>query len=191
MSDREDADIGRQVADAYRGEIETDTEARARLMRRVLREPPPRRTIGLLGWLRRPVTLQISFASAGAAALVLIAVGVGIGFALRGAPRGAPRSLAAMATGEVHLVRFVHIAPGASRVAVVGDFNGWDPEATPMRRGGPSAWTVSVPVPPGRHVYAFVVDGEQWVPDPAAPLAPEDGFGSRNSVIVVGGSEAI
>jgi hypothetical protein len=39
-------------------------------------------------------------------------------------------------------------------------------------------------------VYAFIVDGDRWVADPAAPMAPEDGFGIRNSVIVVGGTES-
>jgi hypothetical protein len=45
---------------------------------------------------------------------------------------------------------------------------------------------VSVPLVRGRHVYAFVVDGSHWVADPAAPLAAEEGFGFRNSVVVVG-----
>ena len=101
------------------------------------------------------------------------------------------RYLAPPLTREVRFVQFVHIAPKASRVTVVGDFNGWDPQATPMIRRESGVWIASVPVPPGRHVYAFVVDGDHWVADPAAPLAPEDGFGIRNSVIVVGGRESI
>jgi 1,4-alpha-glucan branching enzyme len=93
-------------------------------------------------------------------------------------------------TREVRLVQFVLSAPKASQVTVVGDFNEWDPAATPMVRREGGAWTAAIPVSPGRHVYAFIVDGDRWVADPAAPMAPEDGFGIRNSVIVVGGPES-
>jgi hypothetical protein len=50
---------------------------------------------------------------------------------------------------------------------------------------------VALPLHSGRHVYAFVVngvDGVQWLADPSAPLAPEDGLGAPNSVVLVGGS---
>jgi len=79
-------------------------------------------------------------------------------------------------------------------VALVGDFNDWNAAATPMARtptGG--TWSVALPLKPGRHVYAFVVDGVngvQWVTDPGAPLAPADGFGTPNSVVLVGGSSS-
>jgi len=85
------------------------------------------------------------------------------------------------------------VAPHAATVAVVGDFNNWDAQATPMTRtptGG--TWSVALRLPAGRHVYAFVVNGangtSQWVADPTAPLAPEDGLGAPNSVVLVGGS---
>jgi 1,4-alpha-glucan branching enzyme len=87
----------------------------------------------------------------------------------------------------------VLVAPHASTVSVVGDFNNWDAQATPMTRtptGG--TWSVAIPLQPGRHIYAFVVNGAngttQWVADPTAPLAPEDGLGAPNSVVLVGGS---
>jgi hypothetical protein len=41
----------------------------------------------------------------------------------------------------------------------------------------------------GRHLYSFFTvgkDGEQWLADPNAPAAPDDGFGRANSVIIVG-----
>jgi hypothetical protein len=83
-------------------------------------------------------------------------------------------------------VRFALVAPGASRVSLVGDFNHWDPSATPMRQlGDRRLWLVEVPLPPGRHVYAFVVDGDV-TPDPAAPRAGEEDFGVPSSVVLVG-----
>jgi hypothetical protein len=55
-----------------------------------------------------------------------------------------------------------------------------------MRRtDGRATWSVSVPLAAGRHVYAFVVDGNDWVTDPQAPLSPEQWYGQRNSVVVV------
>lgn len=83
-------------------------------------------------------------------------------------------------------VRFEVAAPGAARVALVGDFNEWDPAATPLqatRRNG--VWSVTVPIAPGRHEYAFVLDGERWIPDPRAPRAATADFGSPNSVVTV------
>jgi len=83
-------------------------------------------------------------------------------------------------------VEFVFVAPTARNVSLVGDFNGWDAKATPMRRtDGRTTWSVAVPLPAGRHVYAFVVDGDAWVADPQAPLAPEQWYGQRNSVVIV------
>lgn len=87
------------------------------------------------------------------------------------------------------VVKFVLVAPHAKQVAVVGDFNRWNPAATPMVRtptGG--TWTVELPLSAGRHLYSFIVNGNEWVADPGAPLAPEDGFGAPNSVVLVGGT---
>lgn len=87
----------------------------------------------------------------------------------------------------VHLVRFVIAAPGAQSVAVAGDFNGWSRSATPLEQlDGNGQWTVTLPLSAGRHEYAFVVDGERWVPDPFATAA-RDEFGQVSSVLRVGG----
>jgi 1,4-alpha-glucan branching enzyme len=84
-------------------------------------------------------------------------------------------------------VSFVIYAPGAQSVALVGDFNGWDVAATPLFPTGSSgAWVVSVPLPPGRYRYAFLIDGARWLADPGAPRAPDDDFGTPNSVLTVG-----
>src|SRR6184192_2119121 len=82
-------------------------------------------------------------------------------------------------------VRFVLYAPTARRVAVAGTFNQWDQNASPLVRvGRGGVWAVTLALPQGHHQYAFVVDGEQWVPDPAAP-GVDDGFGRRNSMVAV------
>jgi 1,4-alpha-glucan branching enzyme len=83
-------------------------------------------------------------------------------------------------------VRFELVAPGARTVSVAGSFNGWRVDALPMVRGAAGLWSVTVPLPVGEHRYEFVVDQTRWVPDPTAHSQVDDGFGGRNSVIVVG-----
>jgi hypothetical protein len=56
-----------------------------------------------------------------------------------------------------------------------------------MVRAAGGAWHVALPLSNGRHVHAFVVDGQSWVADPQAPLAPERWYGTQNSVLLVNG----
>jgi len=84
-------------------------------------------------------------------------------------------------------VQFVLDAAAAKRVALVGDFNGWNGSATPLARDSASgAWSVVAAVPPGRHVYAFLVDGKVWTLDPRAPKAKDSDYGAEQSVVIVG-----
>jgi hypothetical protein len=83
--------------------------------------------------------------------------------------------------------QFVLDAPRASRVALVGDFNAWNAVATPLARVTSSGiWTVTVPLAPGRHTYAFMVDGTVLTLDPRAPAAQDPDFGTPSSVVLVG-----
>ncbi|HEX2779080.1 MAG TPA: isoamylase early set domain-containing protein [Gemmatimonadaceae bacterium] len=109
------------------------------------------------------------------------------------APAAVPAATAAHAASvpghvAVARVQFVFVAPSARQVAVVGDFNDWDPAATPLALAG-GVWSRELDVPVGRHDYAFVIDGKRWVADPTAPRAPADEFGNGYSVIVVGGEQ--
>jgi hypothetical protein len=98
----------------------------------------------------------------------------------------APAAVAAATPRDTVFVRFDLSAPDAREVAVAGSFNGWRPETMQMARGAGGVWTVTVPLAIGEHRYQFVVDGQRWVPDPTAQGLADDGFGGRNSVIVVG-----
>ena len=78
----------------------------------------------------------------------------------------------------LRLVRLMFEAPDARRVAVAGDFNDWDADATPLSRDeGSRRWSVTLALRAGEHRYAFVVDGTRWVPDPRAEqsVAGENG----------------
>jgi hypothetical protein len=82
-------------------------------------------------------------------------------------------------------VRFDLVAPTASRVTIVGDFNQWNAESLPMRRSADGRrWEIEVPLPPGRYTYGFVVDGK-LMRDPRAPESASDDFGIPNSVRMV------
>ena len=90
-----------------------------------------------------------------------------------------------VAAGDSVYVRFVLYAPTARQVAVAGTFNQWDQNASPLARvGAGGVWAITLSLPQGHHQYAFVVDGAEWVPDPAAP-GVDDGFGRRNSMVAV------
>ena len=103
----------------------------------------------------------------------------------------AVRSVSAAVTRESQeqpvAVQFVLDAPAAKSVALVGDFNAWDGAATPLVRDSASgAWSVVASVTPGRHVYAFLVDGKVWTLDPRAPKTRDSDYGAEQSVIIVG-----
>jgi 1,4-alpha-glucan branching enzyme len=100
------------------------------------------------------------------------------------------RSASTGATDATVLVRLVVLQPEARTVDVAGDFNGWDPTRTPLEQAASGAWTVTIPLQPGRYEYMFVVDGKQWVGDPFAVEQADDGFGLRNAVLDVRPAEA-
>jgi glycosidase len=63
-------------------------------------------------------------------------------------------------------------------VAVAGTFNSWRGDASPLQRIDAGRWQTTLPVSPGRHLYKYVLEGEEWVPDPANPWVSEDGQGN-------------
>ena len=151
-----------------------------RVMQRIA-EPAP---VTLWTWLRRPRRFELRLsplAMGGMAVAGLLLVGL-----LARDPRpgslGTGRPTAAAAhEPEVVLVRFVLVTLGAHRVALAGDFNGWDPGHTLLENAdGRGTFAANLWLPRGAHEYMFVVDG-QWVPDPSAPARIPDGFGRTNS----------
>ena len=82
-------------------------------------------------------------------------------------------------------VRFELSAAPGSRVFVAGTFNNWNPTANQLKDNpGSGHCKTTLVLPPGRHEYKFVVNGE-WRVDPnCAESAPND-QGSLNSVITV------
>lgn len=163
-----------------------------RVMRRVLSLPRHARA-RLWARLTTPRTITITPLGWGlaAASLVLFAA-LGMLHAkddLHRAARPIAKALfpAPSKAAAPQRVQFVLVAPDAKKVAVVGDFNGWDAShaAYQAQKRGGGVWSVTAPVPVGHHRYSFVVDDSVWVADPTAPRVLDNDYGLPNSAIVV------
>ena len=80
-------------------------------------------------------------------------------------------------------VSFVFIGRHDS-VCLSGDFNGWSSESHCLQRKG-DEWTIQLVLPVGSYRYGFVVDKKEWVCDPESPIQEDDGFGRKNSVLLI------
>jgi hypothetical protein len=79
-------------------------------------------------------------------------------------------------------VRVTIEAPGARRVAIAGQWNAW--RAQPMRRAADGRWTAVLPLAPGAHKFALVLDGGRWTVPRGVPTVPDD-FGQSVGLILV------
>ncbi len=154
-------------------------------------EPRPSAAARTARWLREPRAVFVSPLAGLAIAAGLALVIVGAGVAVLASQRAAAHASVAAASNPVPgsrtpaAVQFVLLAPQAHTVSLAGDFNGWDAAHTPLRRAPSGLWSVDVPLAPGRYTYVFVVDGRRFVPDPSAPRAAGDDFGTPSSVVTV------
>ena len=84
------------------------------------------------------------------------------------------------------VVRFTILAPGVKQVHLVGSFNGWGKNATPMKIMDSSGlWLVDVPLKEGEHTFMYLIDGTRWVTPPLAEDFVTDSFGQVNGVVIV------
>src|SRR2546425_582445 len=133
-------------------------------MERIAALPTPRRAGAVTAawrWLTEPRHVALSPLSGLAVAAGLVALALLLPTIAR---RPAP---------TIHELQFVLVAPHATAVSLIGDFNDWDAARTPMRlaHGAGAVWTAVVPLSPGRYRYGFLVNGSLWLADPAAPAA--------------------
>ena len=185
-----------KVRDTLRGApaATPDPRAVARVLSTVWAAPRPS------AW-RRAMDLWRVPAFSGLAATALTAAALLVGFVSRGVVPSReisePMAAEGTPTGEypVQLVaydaaaavptQFVFEQEAASEISIVGDFNDWKVGATPLTRLPNGLWTATVPLVPGRHVYAYVLDGTLFVADPRAPKAGDADYGREGSVVMV------
>jgi len=196
-SAREEAVTDERVRASYRQPAAGDEPALERMLARLATSSAPPRATGLRWWFAAGA-FQARPAAVFATLVAVLAAGAWLGSRFSVTRPGAERTARTPATaipasaGGTAPVTFVLRAPGASRVSVVGDFNNWDANATPMAHSGSGdLWVLSVQLPRGVHLYSFVLDGSEWRPDPSAPLAADGSFGGHNSVVVVNGGSGL
>jgi hypothetical protein len=74
----------------------------------------------------------------------------------------------------------------ASQVNLVGDFNGWNREATPMKKLRDGSFSVTLSLPKGRaYHFRYLIDGLRWENDWCADTYAPNPFAGDNSVVIV------
>lgn len=71
----------------------------------------------------------------------------------------------------------------ARQVRLSGSFNAWSKSGAEMMRTA-RGWEVKMKLPPGKHLYKFIVDGS-WLEDPMNELREADSYRGFNSVLFV------
>lgn len=80
----------------------------------------------------------------------------------------------------------VHVPEGTRSVAVVGELDGWSAHGLTLERVGPGLFEGVLTVKPGRYEYRLRVGAGGLVLPDGAEAYVDDGFGSRNAVMIVG-----
>lgn len=200
-----DPDLARQLAsfEELQDDLKSlneapDSELTDRIMRSLPDRPGP---VPFYRWILQPVRLPAW--ALGVVCVVLVVGGVWVGRVGGEGTGGDTASATATSTATATatlvsagaadtcptprvMVRFLIKAPEASKVSLAGDFNDWSVEQTLMSdEDGNGIWSVTVPLEPGRYQYKFLLDGKKWVVEPDAPAYQADGFGGKNSLLVI------
>jgi hypothetical protein len=72
--------------------------------------------------------------------------------------------------------------PGATSVALAGDWNEWQP--LPLTSSGGEVWEGALTLAPGIYRFVLLVDGKDWVV-PAGVATAADGMGGKTAMLVV------
>lgn len=77
-------------------------------------------------------------------------------------------------------------APDAKRVTVVGDFNGWNPSETPLKRLKNGDFKVTLELACNREYrFRYLIDANRWENDWFADRYVPNCYGCDDSVVVV------
>lgn len=157
----------------------------------IMRHIQPRRRsvpLRIWHWLRLPRTVTFTPMQLIPAAAAVLALLVMLPLIQSMSGNGEPSGHQVRTTP----IRFTLSESQASSVALIGSFNQWDPNGFEMKPApNGNGWVLEVELPSGRHEYAYLLDGQKVMADPKAVFTKNDGFGNRNSVILVNHDIAI
>ena len=98
----------------------------------------------------------------------------------QGEKKSSSRSQKANSHGK--LEEICHLVPGAKEVYLAGEFNSWDPQSMPMKRGKDGIWKARTKPHPGRYEYKLMAD-EVWIEDLADTEKTGNPFGTKNFAV--------
>lgn len=77
------------------------------------------------------------------------------------------------------------VADGGKKAYVVGDFNNWKTNATPMQELKDGSFKVTMDLESGRdYQYRYLIDGERWTNDGDADRYEYSEFGGTENCVV-------
>lgn len=73
---------------------------------------------------------------------------------------------------------------GAEKIAVLGDFNEWDPKAHLLKQRKDGTFSVTLSLDAGQEYrFRYLLDGSEWSNDDQADELVPNVFGSRDSLL--------
>jgi 1,4-alpha-glucan branching enzyme len=88
------------------------------------------------------------------------------------------------ASGSVKVSFILPRSTPNGKVSVVGDFNGWDPHAHPLRPRSNGTRSVVLTLPSGgRYAFRYLGEGGQWHDDDGAAAFEPNGVGGVNGIL--------
>jgi 1,4-alpha-glucan branching enzyme len=75
---------------------------------------------------------------------------------------------------------------GAEKISLVGDFNDWDPETHPLKRGKNGSFKTTVSLKPGStYRFRYLLDSQKWENDPQADGYAPNPYGGDDSLLEI------
>ncbi len=72
----------------------------------------------------------------------------------------------------------------AQTASLVGDFNNWDPHATPMKRKRDGGFSIAVNLESGKQYrFRYLLDNARWENDWKADAYLPNSFGTEDSIV--------
>jgi 1,4-alpha-glucan branching enzyme len=87
--------------------------------------------------------------------------------------------------GKINVTFELPPAVMAGKAVVLGDFNGWQDDGTPMKKRKNGGLSATVRLDPGRYRFRYLIDGERWENDWSADDYEPNAYGGDDSVVTV------